>query len=163
MKRIDQSSKLFSYKKPYRIDRNHFIVYTKFPFGMWFWLEVPGVLQVEKREHRRSYDMYKSVARLTGVVPLLLFCTAVVLRGWCLNAKKVWVGICPSLFRMARPYNTHTRTHIKTPFLAVTKRRYWSTATTYCYCYTVAATTSKAYGVIQAHSSSSKQHSKNEK
>ena len=33
----------------------------------------------------------------------------------------------------------------------------------YVYCYTVAVTTSKAYGVIQAHSNRSRPHSKHEK
>ena len=60
--------------------------------------------------------------------------------------------------RMARPQNTHTRTH-----RSIVRSFHKTKTLKYGYCCTVAATTSKAYGVIQATSSSSSQHSKMKK
>ena len=62
---------------------------------MRYWLEIPGVSQVEKAEHSRSNGMYKDNDRFTGIVPLLLFCNAAVLCGCFLNSDEVWVGIVP--------------------------------------------------------------------
>ena len=95
---------------------------------------------------------YMSVARFTGgVVTLLLLlcrcCTARVL----LNFRG---GVSWSCLSMCSGWHTHIiRPHAlaKAPFVAVTKTNTLNYG--YC-CYAVTATASKAYGVIQAHSSS---------
>ena len=82
-----------------------------------------------------------------GVVPLL----------YCADAFEIRrVGIVPRCVQDGTPNNT--RSH------RITVRSCHKTKTLkFGYCYTVAATTSKASGVKQAHSSSSSsQHSKNE-
>ena len=99
----------------------------------------PGVWRAEKGEHRRSHGIYMSVARFTGGVQLLLlflcqFCTARVLL------KLFWrCGLELSLvvFRMARPQNTHARTHRST-VRSCPKTTIWNCR---CYCYAVAAST----------------------
>ena len=85
-----------------------------------------------------GYPSYMS-ARFTGGVVRLLYCAdAFEVQ------RKCWLELSLVVFRIARPHNTHTRTHTsavhschKTNILKCGD------------CYSVAATTSKAYGVIQ--------------
>ena len=75
--------------------------------------------------------MCMRLARFAGVVPLLLllllllllYDTAATALRECFEIRRE-CGLEPSLvvFGMARPHNTHTRTHTA-PFVAVTKRR----------------------------------------
>ena len=69
--------------------------------------------------------MCTGVAKFTGVVPqpLLLFCTAAALLLWKFRESVGWN--CPSLFRVACPHNTYTRTHRST----IRRRRYSIPAT----------------------------------
>ena len=105
---------------------------------------------MKKGEHRRSYDMYMSVARFTGVVPLLLLLLLLMLRTaalYCADAfeiqRKCGLDLSLVVSRMAAlplflrlflvptaagPCNdthAHTRTltnpHAEAPFVAVTK------------------------------------------
>ena len=114
--------------------------------------------QVEQGEHRHFYIYERcevhwcrtAAAAAAAVVPLLYCADVLEIQSKC--------GLELSLvvFRMAR----HTRTHRST-VRSCHKMR----ALKYGYSCTVAATTSKARGVIQAHSSSnsSRQYSKNDK
>ena len=92
---------------------------TRFPFEMLL-TSIPGVRQVEKGEHRRSYDMCMSVARLAGVAPLMMLFVPLL---YCANAFEIQrncgLKLSPVLFKMARPHDTHTRTHTRAPFVAV--------------------------------------------
>ena len=110
-----------------------------------------------KRRNTAGVPMYMSVARFTGVVPLLLLlcrcCTARMLLKF--RGSVGWN--CPlSCSGWHARIRTHART--ETRFAAVAK----IPRSTAAHCCTMAPTTSKAYGVIQVHSSS-RQHSKNEK
>jgi len=77
----------------------------------------------------------------------------------CANAFEIhtWLELSLVVLRMARPHNYACTVHTqKAPFVAVTKRKMLKYV---YYCYTMAATTSeRAFGVIQAHSRSSRQH-----
>ena len=116
--------------------------------------------QVVKVEHSRSYvyercDVHwcctAAAAAAAATVPLLYCADAFEIQ------RKGRLELSLVAFRMKCPHTAHTGTHRSTV-------RGWLKTNTvkYGHCYTaVAATTSKAYGVIQAHSSS-RQHSKDE-
>ena len=65
--------------------------------GMCLYLQIPGASQVEKGKHRRSYDVYMSVATVDSLALyrcccfVLLLCCADALK----NSGEVWVGIVP--------------------------------------------------------------------
>ena len=95
--------------------------------------------------------VFISLSRFAGAVPLLYCADAFEIQ------RKGRLELSLVAFRMKCPHTAHTGTHRSTV-------RGWLKTNTvkYGHCYTaVAATTSKAYGVIQAHSSS-RQHSKDE-
>ena len=100
--------------------------------------------QVEKREHRRSYVSELCEFRWVHTAGAA---AAVVPLPYCADAfdiqRRCGLKLSLVVFRMARPHNTHTHT----------RRR------TVGSCRTAKTLTSKAYCVIQAHGSSSTQHS----
>ena len=79
--------------------------------------------QVEKGEHRRSYEYERCEIHwccnaAAATVVLLLYCA---------NALEIQteceLELSLVVFRIVRPHSTLTRTHTEEPFVAVTKRR----------------------------------------
>ena len=138
-----------------RWDESHFcLLYHKVPLRDADDLKTRGCRTLKRGN--TGVPMYTSVARFTCVVPLLLQ-----LRRCCADAfeiqRKCGLEFVPRwhVFRMARPHNTHTRTH-KSTVSQLSRNEYLGK---YGYCYSVTATASKHHGVIQAHRSST-QHGK---
>ena len=128
--------------------------YYKVPLRDVVGLKSRGGSQIEQGEHRRSIFRVYERCVVHGC------CTAAVYTARMFMEFRGSAGwTCPSCVTMARPHNTHTRTHRST-----VRTCYETSTLKYGYCYTVAVT-SKAYCAIPRHTAaaSSRPHSKNEK
>ena len=134
---LRDATRIFSFGKKNRVhntyrykNRNRsIIIIQRSPWGCG-WLGMPGVSQVEKGEHSRSY----ACEPMWGSLLLHCCCWPVCLLRRCFwNPEEVWVGTVQIVLRMA--HKTYMRAHTEASFVAVTKGRSWSApvvaATTY--------------------------------
>ena len=90
---------------------------------MWY-IEVPGVSQVEKGEQRRSYVYERCEVHWCCVAAAAAAVVTPLYRADDFEAQRI-CGLELSLvvFRVTRPHNSHTRAYKEAPPVAVTARK----------------------------------------